>query len=75
MDAKAADVPMEGFETPVAEQKWKLDDFEIGRPLGKGQFGKNDVHLVACYIPSRYSSGLQAMCTLPARRSQSLLLH
>ena len=22
-----------------AGQRWKLDDFELGRPLGKGQFG------------------------------------
>ena len=39
-DAAAADSvptidPMEG----VPPQKWKLSDFEIGRPLGKGQFG------------------------------------
>uniref|UniRef100_A0A914ZAX6 Aurora kinase n=1 Tax=Panagrolaimus superbus TaxID=310955 RepID=A0A914ZAX6_9BILA len=39
------------------EYKWKLSDFDIGRPLGKGQFGsvylareKKELHIVALKI-------------------------
>uniref|UniRef100_A0AC35F8S5 Aurora kinase n=1 Tax=Panagrolaimus sp. PS1159 TaxID=55785 RepID=A0AC35F8S5_9BILA len=44
-------------ELPVTEFKWKLSDFDIGRPLGKGQFGsvylareKKQQHIVALKI-------------------------
>uniref|UniRef100_A0A914PUJ4 Aurora kinase n=1 Tax=Panagrolaimus davidi TaxID=227884 RepID=A0A914PUJ4_9BILA len=44
-------------ELPVTEFKWKLSDFDIGKPLGKGQFGnvylareKKQQHIVALKI-------------------------
>lgn len=32
-------------------QRWKLEDFDIGRPLGKGKFG--NVYLARCCIVKR----------------------
>ena len=29
----------EGAAQPVAEWRWKLEDFEVGKPLGRGKFG------------------------------------
>eukprot|EP01147_Barroeca_monosierra_P006804 gene6804-9497_t len=31
--------PMSSSSSPKMKRRWNLDDFEIGRPLGKGKFG------------------------------------
>ena len=49
-------------QTPVAKTvKWSMDDFEIGKPLGKGKFGnvylareKKSKYIVALKVCSAY---------------------
>ena len=38
-DAPTADATMAMAEAAAAGKRWTLDDFDIGRPLGRGKFG------------------------------------
>jgi hypothetical protein len=31
---------MAEMESSETEQRWSLEDFEIGKPLGRGQYGR-----------------------------------
>merc|ERR1711981_392108 len=60
----AASVSLKGkINTPKKGGDWKLSDFEIGRPLGKGKFGS--VYMARTKRPvGKHHGGTQIVCAL-----------